>query len=115
MGFYVFIRKTRGECVKKQGYDLAIFLDELWEKGFKLKDDQVRFIYFGKQYTGAIDLWVIVAVSATIRVKYEFDGSYFLAILELFSKEKPQTKRAAWRILEKHGIFKIKQNLSMNG
>ncbi|MEQ6377673.1 DUF6123 family protein [Bacillaceae bacterium S4-13-56] len=101
--------------MKNKGYNLAIYLDELWEKGFKLKDDQIRFIYFGKQYTGAVDFWVIVAVSATIRIKYQFDGSYYMAILELFSQEKPKTKKQAWRILEKRGVLPTKQNKIRNG
>ncbi len=33
----------------KENEVLAYFLEHLWSKGFKLSDEEVQFIYFGKK------------------------------------------------------------------
>lgn len=71
------------------------YLSFLHTKGFKLSDEARGFVMFGQGYTGASDVIVNVAIEATIQHQYEFDGSYFIALLERLEQENITDKKSA--------------------
>ncbi|AZB43275.1 hypothetical protein CEF21_13725 [Bacillus sp. FJAT-42376] len=75
--------------------DLAEYLDDLYGKGFKFGDETIRFIYFGKSYTGAADGQVISAIELTLKIQKSFEGSFFISLLETFVEENVHTKALA--------------------
>ncbi|WP_138417057.1 DUF6123 family protein [Aquibacillus sediminis] len=85
-------------------YKLAHYLEDLWSKGFKLKDEEVRFIYFGKNYTNAHDWKIILAINVTISLQFDFDRSFFLSLLELFDENNIQTEQEAFKFLKQLGF-----------
>lgn len=86
---------------------LAYFLEDLWSKGFKLSDEDVRFIYFGKNSTNASEWKTIIAVRTTLKVQQNFDPSFYISILELIAAPSIRTKRHAYRHID--------QRLSVGG
>ncbi|MFD1018430.1 DUF6123 family protein [Thalassobacillus hwangdonensis] len=91
----------------KQNHTLAYFLEDMWTKGFKLSDEDVRFVYFGRNSTNAPDWKVIIALKATLQFQHTFDGSFYMSILEHLSKEGIQSRKMAWQALEKKGLSKF--------
>ncbi len=71
------------------------YLSFLHTKGFKLSEDAQGFIMFGQGYTGASDGLVNAAIEATIKHQLQFDGSYFIALLERLKEEKITDKKSA--------------------
>ncbi|MFG6118400.1 MULTISPECIES: DUF6123 family protein [Thalassobacillus] len=92
----------------KQQYTLAYFLEDLWAKGFKLSDEDVRFIYFGMNSTNAPVWKVIIALKATLQFQQAFDGSFYMGVLEHISRDGVTSKKKAWRVLEAKGLSKQK-------
>ncbi|MBM7552519.1 DUF6123 family protein [Thalassobacillus pellis] len=90
----------------KQTYTLAYYLEDLWSKGFKLSDEDVVFIYFGMNSTNAPVWKVILALKATLQFQHKFDGSFYMSVLELITREKIDTRRKAWCALETKGLSK---------
>jgi Family of unknown function (DUF6123) len=88
--------------VNKQS--LACFLDDLWAKGFKLTDEDIQFIYFGKNFANASDWKVIFAVQVTLRFQHAFDGSFYLSVLDLIKEDNVQTKKQAEDLLANKGL-----------
>lgn len=70
------------------------YLSFLHTKGFKLSEEAQGFIMFGQGYTGASDGIVNVAIEATIKHQLQFDGSYFVALLERLKEEEITDKKA---------------------
>lgn len=87
-----------------EDYALAYFLEDLWAKGFKLSDEDIRFIYFGMNSTSASGWKTIVAIKVTLKYQQTFDPSFFISVLEHISKPPIKTKRQAYRELEKRGL-----------
>ena len=87
---------------------LANFIEDLWTKGFKLTDRDVHFVYFGKNYANAEEWLVIFAVRATLQLQFKFDESFYIAVLEYLSQNKPKSVRHAWELLEQKGLSKQK-------
>ncbi|AIF66608.1 DUF6123 family protein [Terribacillus saccharophilus] len=85
-------------------HSLAYFLDDLWAKGFKLTDEDIQFIYFGKNYANAPDWKVIFAVQVTLRFQHAFDGSFYLSVLDLIGEDKIHTKKQAEDLLSRKGF-----------
>ncbi len=71
------------------------YLSFLHTKGFKLSEDAQGFIRFGQGYTGASDGFVNAAIEATIKHQLQFDGSYFIALLERLKEEEITDKKSA--------------------
>ncbi|WP_028782984.1 DUF6123 family protein [Thalassobacillus devorans] len=92
----------------KQQYTLAYFLEDLWAKGFKLSDEDVRFIYFGMNSTNAPVWKVIIALKATLQFQQTFDGSFYMGVLEHISTRGINSKKKAWKVLEAKGLSKRK-------
>lgn len=78
---------------------LVDYLETLWVKGFKLPDEDIRFIYFGKKLTNADDWCVSFAIETTLRLKRQFDGSFYISLLELFHEHEIKNRHEAKRLL----------------
>lgn len=92
--------------MSKKQQQLAYFLEDIWSKGFRLTDEDVRFIYFGKSYADLPEQLVIIAVKATLQFQHRFDGSFYISLLDFFREHHIQTKREAWELLEQKGFIK---------
>ncbi|WP_117169397.1 DUF6123 family protein [Paraliobacillus sediminis] len=84
---------------------LGDYIEILWEKGFKLTDEEVQFIYFGKQYTNANDWLIIMAIKTTLQIQRQFDGSFYISLLELLQEKKVTTEKQAKKEFQKKGIM----------
>ncbi|UOQ42758.1 DUF6123 family protein [Halobacillus salinarum] len=85
---------------------LAYFLEDLWTKGFKLSDEDVRFIYFGKYSVNAAEWKVIIAIKITLKYQHTFDPSFFISVLEHIAKPYITTKKHVFKALEYRGLSK---------
>ncbi|TDL82652.1 DUF6123 family protein [Peribacillus frigoritolerans] len=81
------------------------YLLHLKDKGFQLKEDALGFISFGKHYTGAEDELVIAAIELTLKAQKEFDGSFFVSLLERLTKEKAKNRRQAILVAQKLNLI----------
>ncbi|CQR46649.1 hypothetical protein BN1058_00919 [Paraliobacillus sp. PM-2] len=84
---------------------LADFIEVLWEKGFKLSDEEVHFIYFGKRYTEASDQLNIIALKYTIQIQLHFDRSFYISLLELLMEHKIKNEKQARTLFQQKGIL----------
>jgi len=64
---------------------LEEYLLILRSKGFHFGEDAIGFIYFGKQYTEASDVLIKTAIELTLKIQKEFDGSFYISLLESFT------------------------------
>ena len=83
------------------------YIDFLESKGFTLHDDAIGFIQFGKQYTNASDELTNTAIELTLKAQKEFDGSFYISLLEMLVKSKIETRGAAIRFIKEHEIMAI--------
>ncbi|WP_411333220.1 DUF6123 family protein [Metabacillus indicus] len=81
------------------------YLQHLQDKGFHFKEDALGFIEFGKHYTGAEDKLVIAAIELTLKAQKEFDGAFFVALLERLTKEKARNRSQALRVARELNIL----------
>ncbi|RWZ60314.1 hypothetical protein EQV77_03200 [Halobacillus fulvus] len=88
----------------RKNYGLGYFLEDLWAKGFKLSDEHIRFIYFGKNSTNASEWKTIIAVKTTLKFQQQFDPSFFISVLEHITKKEIRSKRQAYASLEAKGL-----------
>ncbi|WP_226034737.1 DUF6123 family protein [Aquibacillus saliphilus] len=88
----------------KKSNRLAYYIEDLWTKGFKLTDEEVRFIYFGKNSTDAPEWKIMLALRITLRVQKSFDASFFLSLLELLNSDTIKTKKEANTALKDKGF-----------
>ncbi|WP_100331360.1 DUF6123 family protein [Bacillus xiapuensis] len=85
---------------------LDAYLLCLEAKGFKFSDDMIAFIYFGKKYTDASDCLVKAAVEITLKAQKQFDGSFFLSLLERLKEQKTDSRIEAMQFAESQGLLK---------
>ena len=71
------------------------YLFYLQTKGFKLSQEALGFIMFGQKYTGASDKIVKIAIEATLKHQRDFDGSYFIALLEGLKRDHIEDEKSA--------------------
>jgi hypothetical protein len=77
------------ECiVTKTVKTVTEYMEYLSGKGFTFGEDANGFILFGQHYTNSADEIVIIAIELTLKIQKEFDGSFFLSLLEMFKQEK---------------------------
>ncbi|MCP3025903.1 DUF6123 family protein [Halobacillus sp. A5] len=88
----------------KPSHSLAYYLEDLWSRGFKLSDEHVRFIYFGKNSTNTEDWKVILALQMTLKFQQKFDPSFYISVLELIADKGVTSKKTAYQTLEKRGF-----------
>lgn len=74
---------------------LEEYLLILRSKGFHFGDDAIGFIYFGKQYTEASDELIKIAIELTLKVQKEFDGSFYISLLENFKTNRIEERKDA--------------------
>ncbi|RCW64957.1 DUF6123 family protein [Saliterribacillus persicus] len=84
---------------------VALYLEDIWTKGFKLSDEEVRFIYFGRKFTNANYIQVKLAIQLTLAVQYTFDRSFYISLLELFHSNNIIYKKNALELMKKKGII----------
>ncbi|MET3696052.1 hypothetical protein SAMN05877753_102416 [Bacillus oleivorans] len=77
----------------------------LQSKGFKLGEDAIAFIFFGKQFAKASDQLVIWALESTLKMKQSFDGSFYLLLLERLVEENIQDKRGLVTFMKENGFY----------
>ncbi len=83
------------------------YLDFLDSKGFHLHEDAIGFIHYGKQYTKASDELTNTAIELTIKAQKEFDGSFYLSLLETLVKSKVSTRGGAIRYVKEFELVAI--------
>ncbi|OCA93009.1 hypothetical protein A8F95_03700 [Bacillus wudalianchiensis] len=81
------------------------YLLRLEEKGFRFSDEMIAFIYFGKASTDASDLLVMAGIEITLKVQKEFDGSFFLSLLEWFKEKGIADRETALRFAHSTGLL----------
>lgn len=81
------------------------YLNHLRAKGFSFREDSLGFINFGKMYTESPDKLVNLAIEITLKAQLEFDGSFFIAILEMFKAHNISGKKEAYKLLEEKNIL----------
>lgn len=84
---------------------LADFLEILWGKGFKLTDEEVQFIYFGKRYTESSDRMIILALKYTLQIQLHFDRSFYISLLELLMEHKITSEKQAVSLFKKKALL----------
>lgn len=89
----------------KKEQQLADYLFILEEKGFRFSDEMIAFIYFGKRSTDSSDLLVIAAIEITLKVQKEFDGSFFLSLLEWFKEREITDRQTALLFARSNGLL----------
>jgi len=97
--------RWREGIVLRHHHSLADYLEELWDKGFKLTDAQVRFIYFAKKYTNSSEWLASVALENTLKLQFSFSGSFYIRILEVLNEHRAKTKKDVELILKEKGIY----------
>ncbi len=81
------------------------YLNYLRSKGFSFYEEHVGFIKIGKMYTALPDSLVNMAIEITLKAQLEFDGSFFIAVLELLKEHNVSNKRAAYDLMKEHNIL----------
>lgn len=81
------------------------FLQELSSKGFKLREEAIKFIDFGQKYTQSPDYLVNLAIEITLKAQREFDGSYFIALLEVFTEKGIKDRKQAYQFATQSRII----------
>ena len=82
------------------------YFEFLASKGFRLEEDVFRFVQFGQQYAQASDELTILALEWTLKVQLQFDGSFFLALLEEWKQQQIVTPQQARLFMEEKGFVK---------
>ncbi|MFD2680613.1 DUF6123 family protein [Bacillus seohaeanensis] len=80
------------------------FLIHLENKGFKLQEDAIGFIYFGKNYTNASDQLVNNAIEITLKAQKYFDSSFYMSILETLHSKNIRTKLEVANFMKEYGL-----------
>lgn len=86
---------------------LEDYLQTLESKGFHFGEDVIGFIYFGKQYTGASDELINVAIEVTLKAQRRFDGSFYVSLLETFKTNGVQNRKDAIRFVKNKKLLPI--------
>ncbi|GAA5415325.1 hypothetical protein Pryu01_00349 [Paraliobacillus ryukyuensis] len=79
---------------------LANYLEELWGRGFKLTNEDIRLIYFGKRFTAAHDHNIIMALKFTLQIQRDFDFSFYLSLLELLLEHEITNEQQAIQLFQ---------------
>jgi hypothetical protein len=74
---------------------IADYMEYLSGKGFTFGEEAIGFIQFGQHYTNTDDEIVIIAIELTLKIQKEFDGSFFISLLEMFKKEEINSREQA--------------------
>ncbi|APH04671.1 hypothetical protein A9C19_07880 [Bacillus weihaiensis] len=91
--------------IKLMHSSVRAYMNFLEEKGFQLGEDALGFIHFGQHYTEANDEKVIVAIELTLKIQKEFDGAFFISLLEMFSHELIESRKQAYKHVKLLGLL----------
>jgi len=83
------------------------YLHYLKGKGFHFQDDAVGFIFFGKHYTNASDEMINTAIEITLKAQKRFDGSFYVALLEMLTANNINTRKAALKYVKENELLAI--------
>jgi hypothetical protein len=83
------------------------YLLHLKSKGFQLREDAVGFIYFGQQYTNSSDEITNAAIEITLKAQKDFDGSFYISLLETFAANKIFSRKAALHFVKKIELMAV--------
>ncbi|AGK54635.1 DUF6123 family protein [Bacillus sp. 1NLA3E] len=83
------------------------YLHFLQGKGFQFQEDAIGFIYFGKHYTSATDEQVISAIELTLKAQKQFEGSFYVSLLEMLTANQVQTRKDAIQFVKKNELLAI--------
>lgn len=79
------------------------YIQYLHSKGFRLKEDSICFIFFGMDYVDADENLVKTAIEITLKVQKQFDGSFYLSLLETLKNENIENREQVYNFVkEKH-------------
>jgi hypothetical protein len=82
------------------------YIEFLNSKGIYFNEQQIGFIYFGRKYTGISDQMINNAIELTLKVQREFDGSFYIGLLEVFKEKNIDTYDLALEYIYSTGILK---------
>ncbi|HZG59401.1 MAG TPA: DUF6123 family protein [Anoxybacillus sp.] len=77
----------------------------LASKGFHFREDALGFIQFGKQYTGAEDGLAVIALEMTLKAQKQFDGSFYISLLEQLKQQNITTRKQAMAFMKEKGLL----------
>lgn len=76
-------------------------------KGFSFQEDALGFIKFGKQYTNATHTQVNIAIEITLKAQKQFEGAFFMAILENLVTNGIKTRPEAIKYVRQNDLVSI--------
>ncbi|MEH7117110.1 DUF6123 family protein [Neobacillus vireti] len=83
------------------------YLDYLKGKGFQFQEDAIGFIFFGKHYTNASDEIINTAIELTLIAQKRFDGSFYVALLEMLTANNIKSRKAAFKYVKDKELLAI--------
>jgi hypothetical protein len=83
------------------------YLHYLKGKGFQFQEDAIGFIFFGKHYTNASDEMTNTAIEITLKAQKSFDGSFYVALLEMLTANKINSRKAALKYVQEKELLTI--------
>jgi len=92
------------ECVSGVMNNLEEYICRLSSKGFKLGEEEIGFIYFGKEMTSAPDWLANIAIEYTLKAQRRFDGGFYVSLLETFMNNKVSSRKEAYYLMGEYGI-----------
>jgi hypothetical protein len=91
--------------VRQKRQTLDEYIAFLESKGFHFREDALGFIQFGKQYTGAEDGLAAIALEMTLKAQKQFDGSFYISLLEQLKQQKIATRKQAIAFMKEKGLL----------
>jgi hypothetical protein len=91
--------------VKQKRQTLDEYIAFLASKGFHFREDALGFIQFGKQYTGAEDRLAVIALEMTLKAQKQFDGSFYISLLEQLKQQNITTRKQAVAFMKEKGLL----------
>jgi Family of unknown function (DUF6123) len=91
--------------VKQKRQTLDEYIAFLASKGFHFREDALGFIQFGKQCTGAEDRLAVIALEMTLKAQKQFDGSFYISLLEQLKQQNITTRKQAVAFMKEKGLL----------
>jgi hypothetical protein len=91
--------------VEQKRQTLDEYIAFLASKGFHFREDALGFIQFGKQYTGAEDRLAVIALEMTLKAQKQFDGSFYVSLLEQLKQQNITTRKQAMAFMKEKGLL----------
>ncbi len=83
------------------------YISFLQGKGFKFQEEALGFIYFGKNYTNASDELVNAAIELTLKAQKQFEGSFYISLLETLVRNQIKSRNEAIAFVKKNELMAI--------